>query len=110
MVIVQIVEKNDLLVNDFAIYELDSERAKKYKGKFAVSQGVFSDYALKEMGVDKLLSELKDYNYEGFFETQKEAYLHIKLVEMHSKLRKIESTVSELIEIVKETDTPTWTF
>lgn len=75
MRLVQTINKNELLSNDWGIYELSELESKKYGRKFALSQCIFSDFTLKEMGVDKLLSGLKNYRYEGFFETQKEAYL-----------------------------------
>lgn len=107
MKLVKTINKNELLSSDWGIYELSENESKKYGGKFALSQGIFSDFALKEMGVDKLLSNLKDYQYEGFFETQKEAYLQVKIVEMKCKVERLEYWING-IEQVKAIKTPTW--
>ena len=69
-----------------------------------MSQGVFSDYAIKEFGADKLLSNLKDFNYEGFFETQKEAYMQVKLVEMKNKIERMELAMKDVLKL----QTPEW--
>ena len=54
MELVQKIEKNDLLASDWGIYKLNDEEAKKYGGKFALSQGVFTGIAIDRMGVDEL--------------------------------------------------------
>ena len=107
MKLVQEIKKNDLLLNDWGIYELTQEEADKYGNKFALSAGIFSDFALKEMGSDKLLSELEEHIYEGFFETQKEAYMQVKLVEMKCKIDRLEYAIRELTK-VSEIETPRW--
>ena len=109
MKLVQEIKQNHLLSSSWGIYELNEEEANKYGNgnKFALSQGVFSDFALNEMGVDKLLSELKPHYYEGFFETQKEAYMQVKLVEMKSKIDMLENTIEDLTKVVN-IETPTW--
>ena len=84
MELVRKIEKNKLLVSNLGIYKLSDKQEKKFGGKFALSQGLFSDYALKEFGEDKLLSRLSDLNYEGFFETELEAFYQVKLVEMQN--------------------------
>lgn len=90
MKLVQEIKKNNLLSSSWGIYELDEKEKKKYGNNFALSQGVFSDWAIKEFGVDKLLQKLDEYKYEGFFETQKEAYMQVKLVEMTCKINRME--------------------
>lgn len=107
MKLVQEIKKNDLLSSSWGIYELSQVEAYKYGNKFALSQGIFSDFALKEMGVDKLLSGLKEYNYEGFFETQKEAYMQVKLVEMKCKIDRLEHVTKDLLKVT-EIETPEW--
>lgn len=79
-------------------------KKKKYENNYALSQGVFSDYTIKEFGVDKLLSNLKNFKYEGFFETQKEAYMQVKLVEMKIKIERMESAMKEVLRL----QTPEW--
>ena len=110
MKLVQEIKKNDLLSSNWGIYELSQIEADKYGNgnKFALSQGLFSNFALEEIGVDKLLSELKAYNYEGFFETQKEAYMQVKLVEMKCKIDMLEYTIKDLTKVT-EIETPKWT-
>lgn len=104
MKLVQKVEKNELLGSSWGIYELDHDEKKKYGNNYALSQGVFSDYALKEFGADELLSNLKDSAYEGFFETQKEAYMQVKLVEMQNKIERMEHAMKDVLKL----QTPEW--
>lgn len=79
-------------------------KKKKYGNNFVLSQGVFSDWAIKEFGVDKLLQKLDRYEYEGFFETQKEAYMQVKLVEMKCKIARMEYAIKEVLNL----ETPKW--
>ena len=108
MKLVQIIEKNNLLPSNWGIYELNEEEAKKYGGKFALSQGIFSDFAIKNRGIDKLLLNLDEYKYEGFFETQKEAYMQVKLVEMNCKIERLEKAIKNLINVTENLETPKW--
>ena len=107
MKLVQKIEKNELLSKDWGIYELNAEEKQKYGGNFALSQGVFSDYALENFGADHLLRELDEYMYEGFFETQKEAYLQVKLVEMKRKAERLEYAIKDLVDKTN-IPTPKW--
>lgn len=104
MKLVQEIKKNELLGSNWGIYELNTDEKKKYGNNYALSQGVFSNYAIKEFCVDKLLSNLKDFNYEGFFETQKEAYMQVKLVEMKSKIGRMELAMKDVLKL----QTPEW--
>lgn len=104
MKLVQKIEKNELLGSNCGIYELNPDEEKKFGNKYALSQGIFSDYAIKEFGADELLSNLKDFNYEGFFETQKEAYMQVKLVEMKSKIERMELAMKDVLKL----QTPEW--
>ena len=61
MELVQKIEKNNLLASDWGIYKLNEEEIKKYGGNFALSQGIFSDFAIEYKGIDELLSGLKDF-------------------------------------------------
>ena len=104
MKLVQEIKRNELLGSSWGIYELNSDEKKKYGNNYALSQGVFSDYAIKEFGADDLLSNLKDFAYEGFFETQKEAYMQVKLVEMQSKIERMELAMKDVLKL----QTPEW--
>lgn len=104
MKLVQKIEKNELLGSNWGIYELNPDEEKKFGNKYALSQGIFSDYAIKEFGVDKLLAGLRDLNYEGFFETQKEAYMQVKLVEMKMKIERMELAMKDALKL----KTPEW--
>lgn len=108
MELVQEIEKNNLLSSNWGIYKLSEEESKKYGGKFALSQGVFSDYAIENMRVDELLSGLREHAYEGFFETQKEAFMQVKLVEMTCKINRMEYALEDLINATKDLETPKW--
>mgnify|MGYP000277585312 FL=1 len=104
MKLVQEIKRNELLGSSWGIYELNTNEKKKYGNNYALSQGVFSEYAIKEFGADDLLSNLKDFAYEGFFETQKEAYMQVKLVEMKSKIERMELTMKNILKL----QTPEW--
>lgn len=49
-----------------------------------------------------MLYDLKDYKYEGIFETQKEAYMQVKLVEMTCKIEYLECTLNDLLNYIKD--------
>lgn len=104
MKLVQEINKNNLLASSWGIYELNEKEKKKYGNNFALSQGVFSDFAIKEFGVDKLLQKLDENKYEGFFETQKEAYMQVKLVEMTCKIDRMEYAMKDVLNL----ETPEW--
>lgn len=104
MRLVKEIKKNELLGSSWGIYELNPDEKKKYGNNYALSQGVFSDYAIKEFGADELLSNLKDFYYEGFFETEKEAYMQVKLVEMKSKIERMEIAMKNVLKL----QTPEW--
>lgn len=95
MKLVERINKNELLCSDWGIYELSEEQAAKYGGKFALSQGIFSDFALERIGENQLLSELKEHSYEGFFQTRLEAFYQVKLVEMQNKIKWLERVIKE---------------
>lgn len=104
MKLVQEIKENNLLSSSWGIYELNEKEKKKYGNNFVLSQGVFSDWAIKEFGVDKLLQKLDEYKYEGFFETQKEAYMQVKLVEMTCKINRMEYAMKDVLNL----ETPKW--
>lgn len=104
MKLIQKIKKNDLLSKDWGIYELNKEEKEKYENNFVLSQGIFSDWAIKEIGVDELLQSLNRYEYEGFFETQKEAYMQVKLVEMKCKIDQMEYSMKKVLNL----KTPQW--
>lgn len=101
MELVQEIKKNELLNSDWGIYKLNKKESEKYGGNYALSQGIFSEYALENIGADELLSGLSKYHYEGFFETQKEAYMQVKLVEMNIKIERMEYAITELVDMTK---------
>lgn len=104
MKLVQEIKENNLLSSSWGIYELNEKEKKKYGNNFALSQGVFSDWAIKEFGVDKLLQKLDENKYEGFFETLKEAYMQVKLVEMTCKIDRMEYAMKDVLNL----ETPEW--
>lgn len=104
MKLIQKIKKNDLLSKDWGICELNKEEKEKYENNFVLSQGIFSDWAIKEIGVDELLQSLNRYEYEGFFETQKEAYMQVKLVEMKCKIDQMEYSMKKVLNL----KTPQW--
>ena len=50
MKLVQEIEKNELLSSSWGIYKLNEKEKIKYGNNFALSQGLFSDWAIKELG------------------------------------------------------------
>lgn len=108
MNLVKVIEKNELLSSNWGIYELSEEQSKRYNGKrYALSQGIFSDYALETMGEDNLITGLREHLYEGLFETELEAYLTVKLVEMKCKVDRYHYAMNDMLKVDK-IDTPTW--
>lgn len=99
MELIRKIETNRLLTSNWGIYKLSDEQEKKFGGKFALSQGLFSDYALEEVGEDNLLSELTDFNYEGFFETESEAFHQVKLAEMQNKTDRLQEAAYKFINV-----------
>lgn len=107
MELVRKIEKNKLLVSNWGIYKLSDEQEKKFGGKFALSQGIFCDYALEEFGEDDLLSKLSDFNYEGVFQTELEAFYQVKLVEMQNKIDKLQEVTNKFIDVYN-IENPEW--
>lgn len=107
MKLVKRIEKNELLASDWGIYKLNEEERKAFGNNYALSQGIFRELAVEKMGPNKLLSRLRDYAHEGFFETEKEAYLNVKLVEMTCEIERLKSAIAEL-DVVRKLETPIW--
>lgn len=107
MELIRKIEKNKLLINNWGIYKLSDEQEEKFGGKIALSQGIFNDYALKEFGEDKLLSKLSDINYEGFFQTELEAFYQVKLVEMQNKIDRLQEITNKFVDVYN-IDNPEW--
>lgn len=103
MKLVQTIE-NELLKSSWGIYELNAEEKKKYGNNYALSQGVFSDCEVKEYGADWVLLNLSEDLYEGFFETQKEAYMQVRLLEMECKIERMEAAIRGVLKL----QTPEW--
>lgn len=100
MKLVRKIKKNEVLRSDWGIYELDESEQAKYGHKYAVSQGIFCESALREFTNDELLGGLKEYNYEGFFDTIIEACQHVKLVEYHCIVSECKVLVHKLETLV----------
>ena len=85
----------------WGIYKLSDEQAKKFGNNFAVSQGVFSDYCIEQYGEDWLLERLDENLYEGFFETHREAELHVELAETNIKLNNMKMKIKDIIKVLE---------
>lgn len=96
MKLVQRIKKNDLLLCDWGIYELTAAEEMKYGKRYALSQGILSDDDIKEIGVEAFIASLKSPEYEYLFETQKEAYMQVKLIEMKCKIEKMEHAFADI--------------
>ena len=99
MKLVKEIKKSEFLISSWGIYELSDEQVKKYGKRYALSQGVFFDYALENMGEDVLLDGLREHMYEGFFDTENEAYLTVKTVELQNKLDRLEYAIRDLVKL-----------
>lgn len=99
MKLVQEIKKNEILVSDWGVYELNRQERERHHANYIVSQGIFSDYALSEIGTDQLISKLDSYRYEGKFETMKEALLHIKCVEMKCLIERYQVEMGNLAKL-----------
>lgn len=106
MKLVQTIQKNEILRSNWGVYELNTYERETHHANHIVSQGIFSDYALSEFGVDQLISKLDSYRYEGKFETMKEALLHIKCVEMTCLIKKYQAAMENVAKI----KCPEWDF
>lgn len=80
------------------IYALTPAQANKYAGgrRFFLSSNVLSDYWLEHHGDDEILSDIKKYMYEGFFETYKEALMYAELVKANSIIRILNERIKSL--------------
>lgn len=97
MKLVQKIERNDFLLRNFGIYELNEEEREKYGNNYVLSQGIFNECVI-ENETDKILSNINELYYEGFFETQKEAYMQVKLVEMKTELERLKSDMKKMLD------------
>lgn len=89
---------NELVIPYFCIYELNEEETRKYSGKYILSQGKVSELYLKEYGLDKFISNLRDYQYEGIFQTEKEAYFLAMYANMKHRFEQIYYSMKSIIE------------
>lgn len=106
MELVRKIDKNKFLSIDYGIYKLSEDQQKKFGNKYAVTQGVYSRQVIENINEDELLSDLKSYCYEGFFETEREAILHIKLIEMNCKVARLVKGIADIQNTLLEvTDT-----
>src|SRR5699024_6065402 len=99
MKLVRTIQKNEILLSDWGVYQLNRQEKERHHANYIVSQGIFSDYALSEFGADQLISRLDSYRYEGKFETIKEALLHIKCVEMQCLIKKYQAEMGNLAKL-----------
>lgn len=81
----------------FSIYELNDEQAAKFGGRFAVAQGPkVTDFYIETYGEDVYLEGLEKYRYEDFFETYREAILHLKLVSALGTIQSLHGALDNL--------------
>jgi len=81
----------------FSIYELNDEQTTKFGGRFAVAQGPkVTDYYIETYGENAYLEGLEKYRYEDFFETYREAILHLKLVSALGTIRSMHNAFENL--------------
>ena len=79
-----------------AIYKLTEEQANKYsEGKhFMLKHAKYGNYAYNNMNDDRLVSVDPGY-YEGFFETEREAYLTAMLVKASSQIYNLKHIIKQ---------------
>lgn len=81
------------------IYELSEDGAKKHGKRYMLTCGIFNDYYLSRHGEEETISNLRDYYYEGLFETRLEAYLTAKLVAASSELSRLSHVINDFQSI-----------
>lgn len=87
-----------------AIYKLTDEQIFKYShGKrFMLKPAEFSEYAYQNMTDDELITVYRGYIDEGFFETEREAYLTAMLLKAREELYDIKSSVIQIAQRSKK--------
>lgn len=96
----QLVKTVDVSSNQsMAIYKLTEEQANKYsEGKrFMLKHMKYGNYAYNNMNDDRLVSVDPGY-YEGFFETEREAYLTAMLVNASRQIVDLKHTIKDAYE------------
>lgn len=104
MKLVKEISKRRFLSSSWGIYELSDEQTAKYGKRYAMSQGVFSDYALENTKDDTLLEGLKEHLYEGFFDTVKEAVLTVENVGLRNKIYELQNGIRNLYSTAEKDD------
>lgn len=95
-----VVSKNQTM----GIYEVPENLQEKYGGKYFLSSVLYGDYWLQNHTAEETFDRVMPQHYEGFFETQKEAYLTSILVKASVEL----DSVRYAIEDFKNVDVPTF--
>lgn len=98
--IIQVSEKQEM-----AIYQLSDEAKQKYGKSYLLSSNPYSDYAMKKFDEDYFIKKLREYYYEGLFETRLEAFLTARIVEANAQLSRVQIMFNDFKNIrVHEVD------
>ena len=83
-----------------AIYKLTDEQISKYSygKKFMLKSAEFSEYTYRNMTDDELITVSRGYIDEGFFETEREAYLTAMLVKASSQIYNLKHIIKQATE------------
>ncbi len=90
-----VISKNQTM----GIYEVPEDLQEKYGGKYFLSSALFSDRWLQTHTAEEFLDCAMPQHYEGFFETQKEAYLTAMLVKASVELNAIRYALEDLKKV-----------
>lgn len=93
MELIQTFEMNHRRLGSWAIYELSENEVKKYEHKFVLSNGVYSEQDIQQLGVDTIISRLKKQVGEVLFDTRREACMQAKTIELEARICVLEAFV-----------------
>ena len=96
MKLINEIKPNATFSLNMGIYELNKNEIYKYGSKFVLLMAIFSDEDIRLIGVDNILQNVGDNNYEGFFDTEKEALLYAYCVQMKIQINSLAKTIAGL--------------
>lgn len=82
-----------------AIYELSDAMKQKYGKKYLLATCPYAERALARHDEEYFINNIREYYYEGLFETRLEAYLTTRIVEANVQLSYIANRLNELKDI-----------
>lgn len=96
MKLINEIKPNATFSLSMGIYKLNKNEIYKYGSKFVLLMAIFSDEEINDIGTDNILQNVNNNNYEGFFDTEKEALLYAYCVQMKIKIEYLTKTIAGL--------------